>query len=89
MQAIKRIPRSRRKRYDTSSFKYYMFDVSYNNCPDVFTYYFKAKNMREVAKATGIDAEFISECGENDIRRAITLGKHIDIVINGRLIEQD
>lgn len=88
MQAIKPIPRLR-KRYDTSGFKYYMFDVNYNNVPETFTYYFKAKNMREVSKATGVHVEFISECPDATIRNAISNGKHIDIVINGRLIEQD
>ena len=89
MQAVKAIPHTpRRKRYDTSSFKYFMFDVNYNNCPDIFTYYFKSKNLREVSKATGVDAEYITECNMDDIRTAISHGRHIDIVINGRLIEQ-
>ena len=90
MQAARPIPHiPGRKRYDTSGFKYFMFDVNYNNCPDVFTYYFKAKNLREVSKATGVDPEYIFECNMGHIRAAIRRGSHIDIVINGRLIEQD
>ena len=79
----------RRRDYDTSSFKYYSFDVNYNNEPDVFTYYFKARSSSEVARATGIELDCISECSDTEITNAIKHHKHIDIVINGRLIDRE
>ena len=66
---------------------YYSFDVNYNNCPDVFTYYFRAKSAEQVAKATGIPAERITQRTHADIKAASAQGKHIDLVVNGRLIE--
>ena len=78
----------RRRDYDTSSFKYYKFDVNYGE-PDVFTYYFKARSSSDVARATGVELSCISECSDTEIAIAIRHHKHIDIVINGRLIDRD
>ena len=66
---------------------YYSFDVNYNNCPDTFTYYFRATSEDEVAEATGIDVEYITKCSKKEIQRAAKAGKHIDTVIHGRLVE--
>ena len=79
----------RRQKYDTSGYNYYSFDVNYNTEPDVYTYYFKARSAKEVARATGVDVELISKCNEEEITRAIRHGKHIDVVVSGKLIEQD
>ena len=67
--------------------KYFSFDVIYNNCPDVFTYYFRAKSLEEVARATGFPAGQITERTHADIRAASERGAHIDTVVHGRLIE--
>ena len=69
--------------------KYYSFDVSYNNCPEVFTYYFRAKSVEQVAKATGIPTCRISERTNAEIRNASLSGAHIDTVVRGRLIETE
>ena len=79
----------RGRKYDTSGYNYYSFDVNYNNEPDVYTYYFKARSEKEVARATGVDIECISKCSDEEITRAIRHGKHIDIVVSGKLIEQE
>lgn len=81
--------RKRRRKYDTTGFKYFSFLVNYNNCPDVYEYFFKAKTSKEVARATGTDLALISECSAEEISNAIRHRKHIDIVINGRLVEPD
>lgn len=68
---------------------YYSFDVNYNNCPDVFTYYFRAKSAAQVAKATGVPATQISRRTRAEVRSASLRGKHIDTVVRGRLIETE
>ena len=87
-RAIK-FPRKRRRDYDTTDFKYYSFDVNYNNEPDVYTYYFKARSSADVARATGVELSCISECSDSEIASAIRHHKHIDIVISGRLIDRE
>lgn len=67
--------------------KYFSFDVNYNNCPDTFTYYFRAKSDAQVAKATGVSIDRISACSTAEIAEARRLGKHIDTVVRGRLVE--
>ena len=69
--------------------KYYSFDVNYNNCPDVFTYYFRAKSAEQVAKATGVPVGEITQRTHHEIQRASLRGKHIDTVVRGRLIETE
>lgn len=65
--------------------RYYSFDVNYNNEPDVFTYYFRARSASEVSRATGVNIDLIFECTSEEAHRS----RHIDTVVNGRLIEQD
>lgn len=79
----------RTRKFDTSGYNYYSFDVNYDNSPDVYTYYFKARSSKEVARATGVALEYISQCSADEINSAIKHGKHIDIVVSGRLIEQE
>lgn len=71
----------------THGMKYFSFGVNYNNEPDVYEYFFRAKDEHEVSEATGVDPEYISPCSMDDIRAAIRHGKHIDTVINVRLVE--
>ncbi len=66
---------------------YYSFDVVYKDCPEVFTYYFRAKSVEQVAKATGVGIERVVERTENDIKEAARRGLHIDTVVRGRLVE--
>ena len=68
---------------------YYSFDVNYNNCPDVFTYYFRAKSAEQVAKATGFPIAQITKRTHAEIQAASLRGKHIDTVVRGRLIETE
>lgn len=79
----------RTRKFDTTGYKYFSFDVNYENSPDVYTYYFKAKSAGEVARATGVSLEYIGQCSADEITSAIKHGKHIDIVVSGRLIEQE
>lgn len=79
----------RTRKYDTTDYDYYCFDVNYENTPDVYTYYFKAKSAKEVARATGVILQTIRKCSDEEITSAIKHGKHIDIVVSGRLIEQE
>ena len=65
---------------------YYSFDVNYNNCPDVFTYYFRAKSEADVAKATGVDIGRISPVGKPEMHEIRRRGMHIDTVGHGRLV---
>ena len=65
---------------------YYSFDVNYNNCPDVFTYIFRAKSESEVAKATGVDTERIFRMSPSEVKEAHRQRKHIDTVVRGRLV---
>ena len=67
--------------------KFFSIEVNYNNCPDVFTYYFRAKSAREVSKATGIATDRIRECSRAVIAK-LAPHTHIDTVVNGRLIEE-
>ena len=69
--------------------KYFCFGVNYNNEPDVYEYFFRAKDEHEVSEATGVDPEYINPCSMDEIRAAIRHGKHIDTVINGRLVEAE
>ena len=68
---------------------YYSFDVNYNNCPDVFTYYFRAKSAEQVAKATGVSASKITRRTREEVKAASLRGKHIDTVVRGRLVETE
>lgn len=79
----------RTRKFDTTGYSYYSFDVNYDNGPDVYTYYFKARSAKEVARATGVELDIISKCSDEEITHAIKHGKHIDIVVSGRLIEQE
>lgn len=83
------VNRRSRPAYPRTTLKYYSFGVNYNNCPDVFEYIFKATSAEEVSRATGVDVEYISRCTMADIDSAIRRGKHIDTVINGRLIDPE
>lgn len=67
--------------------RYYSFEVNYNNCPETFTYYFRAKSGEQVAKATGVDIRRVVERTEHDINEAMRHGQHIDTVVRGRLVE--
>ena len=88
--ATKAIPAYRKKRhYNTTGFKYFCFGVNYNNCPETYEYFFKASSAEDVSKATGVDPEYINVCTIADISSAIRRRKHIDTVINGRLVETD
>ena len=87
--AINRIRNHRKPRYDTTGFRYFSFDVNYDNGPDTYRYYFKARSAKDVARATGVDLEYISECSADEITNAIKRRKHIDVVISGRLVEQE
>lgn len=66
---------------------YYSFDVNYQDCPETFTYYFRAKSGEQVAKATGVDIRRVVERTEQDITDAARRGMHIDTVVRGRLVE--
>lgn len=69
--------------------KYFCFDVNYDNGPDVFEYFFRAKSEEEVSEATGVALEYIYPATEAAIQAARRHGRHIDTVINGRLIEEE
>ena len=86
MRIRKPIPATIRR---ATGFKYFCFGVNYNNVPEVYEYFFKAKSADEVSKATGVDVEYINPCTMADIHSAIRRNKHIDTVINGRLVEQE
>lgn len=79
----------RNRRYNTTGFKYFCFGVNYDNGPDVYEYFFKAKSIEEVSQATGVDREYIYPCTIAAIGNAIKRRKHIDTVINGRLVEAE
>ena len=70
-----------------SNMNIYSCEVNYNNCPDVFVYYFRAKSKDDVSKATGIPASRFNQCTRDEIHTAHKLGRHIDTVVRGRLIE--
>lgn len=91
--AIRRINRSTRpeqitRRDKSRGMNYYCFGVNYENSPDVYEYFFRAKTVEEVSRATGVDLEYISECSLPDIQSAIKRGRHIDTIVHGRLIEE-
>ena len=68
---------------------YYSFDVNYNNCPDVFTYYFRAKSDAEVSKATGVPTDLITQLSQREISEVRRRKSHIDTVVHGRLVENN
>ena len=78
---------TRRRKHNTTGFKYFCFGVNYDNCPDTYDYFFKAESAEDVSRATGVDLEYISPCTMADISAAIRHRRHIDTVIHGRLVE--
>lgn len=67
--------------------RYFTFDVNYGG-EDVYPYYFKADSALEVATATGVDLEYITEIGKATVCELMNKRKHIDRVVNGRLVER-
>ena len=67
--------------------RFFTFDVNYGG-EDVFPYYFKADNAMEVANATGVDIDYIFEMSKAEVCELMKKRKHIDRVVNGRLVER-
>lgn len=66
---------TRRRKHNTTGFKYFCFGVNYDNCPDTYDYFFKAESAEDVSRATGVDLEYIYPCTMADLTLPMPKGR--------------